>query len=116
MRFLDLISVLAMSALASAGCRGSDAERGTDSGTSARVEGETVGDTTIVRTVSGSVWGDTARLVEDLRIGALDGREEVTFGRVGDIEGGRDGSIFIYDALAVSLRQFDSAGTFVRIV
>jgi hypothetical protein len=78
------------------------------------VERTTVGDTTIVRTVSGSVWSDTARLVEEVKIGALEGPEEQTFGRVGQLAPGRGGAIDIFDSQAIAIRRFDSAGAFVK--
>jgi hypothetical protein len=97
-------------AFAAAGC--SDADGGPGAGVV--VERERIGDTAVVRTVSGSAWGDTARLVEDLRIGALDGREELTFGRISQMAVGHDGSIFVFDDPATAIRQFDSTGAFVR--
>lgn len=100
---------LAALALVSAGCAKGDA--GSDGPV---VERTTIGDTTIVRTVSGSVWGDTARLVEEVRIGALEGPEELTFGRVGQLAPATNGAIDIFDAQAIAIRRFDSAGTFVK--
>jgi len=78
------------------------------------VERTTVGDTTIVRTVSGSVWGDTARLVEEVRIGALDGPEETTFGSVDQVVPRRDGGVDVFDSQAFALRRYDSTGAFVK--
>ena len=52
---------------------------------------DTVGDTIIVRTVSGSAWGST-QLVEEARIGVLDGPDEYTFGRISAIDTGPDGT------------------------
>ena len=43
------------------------------------VEVETIGDTTIVRTLSGSVWNTEATLVPEVSIGELDGPEEYLF-------------------------------------
>ena len=43
---------------------------------------ETIGDTTVVRTLSGSVWGAEATLVPEVSIGELDGPEEYLFGWV----------------------------------
>ena len=97
-------------ALAVAACR----DAGGESDDGVVVERERRGDTAVVRTVSGSAWGDTARLVEDLRIGALDGREELTFGRVSQMAVGPDGSIFVFDDPATAIRQFDSTGAFLR--
>lgn len=80
------------------------------------VERSTVGDTTIVRTVSGSAWGDTARLVEEVRIGALEGPEELTFGAIGAVAVADDGSTYIFDSQAIALRKFDSTGKFIGVV
>ena len=46
------------------------------------VETETIGDTTVVRTVSGSVWEGDATLVPETSVGELDGPEEYLFGSV----------------------------------
>ena len=100
---------LAVAVLLTAACAG-----GEDEPDAPVVERTTVGDTTIVRTVSGSVWGDTARLVEEVRIGALEGPEEVTFGRVGQIVPAPDGGVDIFDSQAIAMRRYDSAGTFVK--
>src|SRR5687767_14719586 len=88
--------------------------RGDDEDDVPVVERTTIGDTTVVRTISGGVWGDTARLVEELRIGALEGAQELTFGRVELLNPGPNGGIDVFDGQAVELRRFDSAGRFVR--
>jgi hypothetical protein len=80
------------------------------------VERTVSGDTTIVRTVSGSAWGDTAKLVEEVRIGALEGAEELTFGGVGQVAPGRGGSVDVFDNQAIALRRYDSAGHFVKTI
>jgi len=80
------------------------------------VERSTIGDTTIVRTVSGSAWADTVRLVEELRIGALEGPEELTFGRVDELVPDAKGGIDIFDSQAIALRRYDSAGKFVKTI
>ncbi len=89
---------------------------GDDGGDAAVVERTTVGDTTIVRTVSGSAWGDTAQLVEEIRIGALDGAEELTFGAVHRVAPGLNGTVDIFDGQAIALRRFDSTGKFVKTI
>ena len=58
-----------------------------------RAERDTIGDTIVVRTVAGSVWGDTARLVERMSIGTADGTEEEMLGNMRAIVVARDGSI-----------------------
>jgi hypothetical protein len=69
-----------------------------------------VGDTTIVRTLGGGVWGDSVRLVEEVAIGALDGAEEYLFGRVGDLAVDADGGIYVFDGQVPALRYYDSNG------
>lgn len=46
-----------------------------------RAQIDTVGDTVIVRTLSGSEWG-TARLALELRTGVLEGAEHEMFGEI----------------------------------
>ena len=60
-------------------------------------------------------WG-RADLVEDLRIGVLEGPDEYIFGRVGHLAVGADGSIYVADAQLGSIRQYDAAGHFVRTI
>ena len=43
---------------------------------------DTIGDTIVVRTRGGSVWGDTAELVADVTIGTFEGADEYMFGQV----------------------------------
>ncbi len=51
---------------------------------------DTIGDTIVVRTVSGSLWKDTAQLVPEISIGVFDGPEEYIFGQVvGEVLSGR---------------------------
>lgn len=56
--------------------------------TGARASGEwdaavdTVGDTVVVRTLTGSAQGDTARLVPEMRIGELEGPDHYILGNV----------------------------------
>jgi hypothetical protein len=74
---------------------------------------DTIGDTIVVRTVSGSVWGDTAQLVADLRIGQLQGPDEYTFGNILSLAVAPDGHIFAYDSHAKELRRYSSDGTYL---
>jgi len=73
-----------------------------------------VGDTTIVRTVSGSVWGDSVTLVEEVAIGVLDGAEEYLFGQVQDLAVDADGGIYVFDGQVPALRYYDPDGKYVR--
>jgi hypothetical protein len=72
----------------------------------------TLGDTVIVRTISGSVWGDTAELVPEVSIGMLDGPEEYMLGSIVSLALGDDGTIFAVDRQVPALRVYDPDGTY----
>ncbi len=75
---------------------------------------ETIGDTTVVRTLSGSVWGTEATLVPEITIGQLDGPEEYLFGSVRSIAVADDGTVHVLDLQAQHVRVFDSLGVYVE--
>ncbi len=75
---------------------------------------DTIGDTTIVRTLSGSVWGAGATLVPEVSIGELEGPEEYLFGVVGSLAADDDLNVYVLDTQAQHVRVFDSAGTYLR--
>ena len=75
---------------------------------------ETIGDTTIVRTLSGSVWGTEATLVPEITIGQLDGPEEYLFGNIRSIAVADDGTVYVLDLQAQHVRVFDSLGVYVE--
>jgi 6-bladed beta-propeller protein len=83
-------------------------------GTRGRTERHVVGDTTIVRTLEGSVWGDSVTLTEELSIGALNGPPEYEFGQVQDVAVDQNGGIYLFDGQVPALRYFDSTGRYVR--
>ncbi|MFC1559109.1 6-bladed beta-propeller [Gemmatimonadota bacterium] len=65
-----------------------------------------------VRTLSGSVWGGVAHLVEEASIGTLDGADEYLLGRVQDIDS--DGErIYILDDAVNAIRVYDMQGTHI---
>lgn len=68
---------------------------------------ETLGDTLVVRTLSGSVWGDTARLVPEVSIGMFDGPEEYVFGQIHSLAMGQDGTIYVVDRQVPALRVYN---------
>jgi hypothetical protein len=72
------------------------------------------GDTVVVRTLGGSVWGDSVRLEEELRIGVVDGDERYTFTNVRAMAVGRNGDIYVVELRPVAIRQFDAKGQWVR--
>ena len=75
---------------------------------------ETRGDTTIVRTLSGSVWEAEATLVPELSIGEVDGAEEYLFGQIALFAVDDNLSLYVLDRQAQHVRVFDSAGTYVE--
>ncbi len=96
-------------ALALAAC--GDATR---PGSNSDVVIDTIGDTVVVRTVSGSVWESTATLVPEVSIGELDGADEYLFGRIASIAVDDDHTVYVLDGQAQEVRVFDAGGTYVR--
>lgn len=74
---------------------------------------EVVGDTTIVRSAGAGPWGET-ELIEELRIGELEGADEFTFGRISGLAVDGDGNIYVLDMQASEVRVFAPDGSFVR--
>jgi hypothetical protein len=74
---------------------------------------DTIGDTIVVRTESGSVWGDTAELVADLTIGQFEGPDEYMFGRVRSLAVAADGAIYLFDSHAKELRKYGPDGVYL---
>jgi sugar lactone lactonase YvrE len=62
-----------------------------------RAKRDTVGDTMVVRTVSGSVWGSPRTLVAMATVGKADGADHDLLGDFRAIAVGPDGSIYISD-------------------
>lgn len=77
------------------------------------IERETEGDTTIVRTVSGSVWGEPRHAVEELRIGTLEGPDETMFGYLQQITPDGDGGVYVFDSQVPAIRHFDGEGNYL---
>ena len=75
---------------------------------------ETIGDTTVVRTVSGSVWDAEATLVPETSVGELDGAEEHLFGSISSIAVNDRWDLHVLDGQAQHVRVFDSAGAYVE--
>jgi hypothetical protein len=73
---------------------------------------DTVGDTIVVRTISGSERG-VATLVPETQIGAVDGLEHEILGSVGGIAVDPEGNIYVYDRQVPVLRKYGPDGHFV---
>lgn len=78
------------------------------------VEVETIADTTIVRTLSGSVWGVEAMLVPEVSIGEMEGPDEYLFGRIWSLAVDDDRNVYVFDEQAQHVRVFDAAGVYLR--
>ena len=102
-------AVLCLPAIFSFACS-SGGQGGDGTGWVAAVD--TLGDTIVVRTVSGSVWGDTAALVPEVSIGMFDGPEEYIFGDVVSLAMGPDGTIYVMDRQVPALRVYDPDGAY----
>lgn len=74
----------------------------------------TVDGVEVVRTLSGSVWSGPAELVEELRIGVLEGADEYLFGRIDVIAPDGEGGVYVFDGLAPALRHYDAEGRYIR--
>ncbi len=72
----------------------------------------TEGNVTTVVNESGSVWGGTARLVEEVSIGVAAGADEYMFGLISSVYVTKD-RIYVVDSQVPAVRAYDHAGTFV---
>lgn len=77
---------------------------------------DTVADTVTVRTVSGSVWGDSATLVPEVRIGVMDGVDEYIIGEPRAIAVTPDGRILLLDTQIPVVRMYGPDGAHLRDV
>jgi len=72
---------------------------------------DTVADTVVVRTLSGSAWGEDAVLVPEVEIGVLDGDENYMFGSLRSLAVAPDGTIYAMDSQIPALRVYAPDGT-----
>lgn len=74
---------------------------------------DTVGDTVVVRTMSGSVWRDTATLVPEVRVGVLEGADEYMLGEVAGVAVAPTGELYIMDRYVPALRKYGAEGEYL---
>jgi hypothetical protein len=79
-----------------------------------KAERFTRGDTLVVRTESGSVWGNKVRLVEELRIGTRDGDGPDSFGEIRAFALFSNGVMTVFDKSVPALRLFSPTGQYLR--
>lgn len=77
-------------------------------------EREELGDTVVVRTVAGSVWGDTMVLVPELAIGEMEGEASYVFGQIRAVDVDPEGRILVLDGQAREIRVFSPEGSFLH--
>ena len=87
-----------------------------DAGGAWEFDEEHLGDTTVVRTLSGSVWGDSMRLEPDLVLGELDGADPYVFGQIGAVDRDARGRLYVADRQAAEVRVFSPDGEFIRVI
>lgn len=75
---------------------------------------DTIGDTIVVRTNSGSVWGVDAILAPEVSIGEVDGPEEYLFGAVSSIAVDDERNVYVLDWQGQEILQYDAFGNYVR--
>ena len=68
----------------------------------------------VVRATAPPAWGEQLRLIEEVRIGKLEGAEEYLFGSIDDVAVGRAGMIYVADGQVPIIRSYDAQGRFVR--
>ena len=72
---------------------------------------QTAPDTLTVVATNPPVWGPNPALVEEVRVGVIDGEPEYTFGKVNGIALGADGVLWVADGLAGTIRRFTADGS-----
>jgi len=100
--------LLLLAGLAAACARGADARRD-----AWIAEYDTIGDTVVVRTVSGGEWG-RAELVAELTIGRLESdRDADILGEIAGLTVDAEGNIYAYDSQIPALRKYAADGAFI---
>jgi len=94
-----------------ASCSGGDSDR-----RDPLVSRDTVGDTIVVRTEVGSLWGAPRELVPTVSIGVLQGEDAYMFGSVRAIAVAPDERIFVLDTQVPAVRLFSADGVHIRDV
>ncbi len=77
---------------------------------------DTVGDTVVVRTVSGGVWPGPVSLTQDMAIGVMEGDDQYLLGDIRGMVVDREGFIYVYDAQVPALRKYDREGRYVMTI
>jgi 6-bladed beta-propeller len=79
-------------------------------------EVDTVGDTIVVRTLSGGVWGRPAELQAEVSIGEMEGDDQYLLGQVSGLAVDADGNMYIYDGQVPALRKYSPDGRYLMTI
>ncbi len=71
-------------------------------------------DTVVVRAVNEPLWGGKVDLVEELRIGKIDGPDEYVLAQPQVVTADGHGDIFVFDRSEPVIRHYDSDGQHIR--
>jgi hypothetical protein len=74
------------------------------------------GDTTVVRTVAGSVWGQPATLVEKARVAPNPDDSAFAFDVVAALAVGRRGDVYVVDPETPAVRVYSKSAKYVRTI
>lgn len=107
-------AVLILACALLVGCGDGEAEDAT--ATEWTAERDTVGDTIVVRTLAGSIWGAPATLQPEMQIGEFDGPEEYLLGNVNGFDVDDEGNIYLFDRQVPEFRKYDAEGTYVSTI
>ncbi len=74
------------------------------------------GDTTVIRTVAGSVWGQPATLVEKARVAPNPDDSAYAFRDVSALAAGRSGEVYVVDPRTPAVRVYKKNAKYVRTI
>src|SRR5687768_3474301 len=101
MRFLVASVVIA----GNAACDKERASGDATNATAGQPQLDTIGDTIVARSSGPGAWGDSIKLIEELRIGSADSGDAYGFGIVREVAVDRKGNIFVADLKAQNVRS-----------
>ncbi len=106
-----LVVVFIYALIIAIGCSNTDIESVNSEEWNAVID--TLGSTTLVHTIGGSVWGRSCNLIETYSIGVAEGEDPYMFGEVRGITSDSD-HIYVLDWQVSTVRVYDHQGIFIR--
>jgi hypothetical protein len=107
-RCVVLSPLAVLTVAAAAACTG---EAGATARWNATVD--TIGDTVVVRTLSGRLWDDDAQLTPEVSIGVLEGADAYMLGNVNGLAVAPTGEIHVLDRQVPALRKYSADGIYM---